>query len=455
MARWLFLLLVAANMRFGQLALTFRERFGWPGIALWLALLMIILFVMARWGKPLARLAAVLLLIASPFVLVTAAQGAWLLYRVQQMSFANTPATPPAPSDSARAPRVLWLVLDELDQRLAFAERPGSLPLTQFDRLRSQSLYAPNAYPPGRMTELSMPALFTGRLVARTEPRGSDELLMWYGDRKGNIDEQPRPWTAEPGIFAHARGSALIGWFHPYCRVLRGPSQCTWQDGPLLLGAVRRDATVAQAMWDQAESTLDTWFGLARLGLLPNRLRREREEDVRDYQALFEAGKRAAVDPAHGFVVIHLPVPHPVGFYDRARGEFRLDGAPSYLDNLVLADRTLGELRTAMEQAGMWERTTIIVTSDHWWRADFWRRQPGWTPEDEAAYDGRLDHRVPLLLRFPFQSLPLVIARPLNTVLLHDLTLAILSGEIADAPAAARWLEAHATFGESPYNTGK
>ncbi|HXE89544.1 MAG TPA: sulfatase-like hydrolase/transferase [Terriglobales bacterium] len=455
-ARFLFLLLVVANLRFGQLALVFRERFGWPGIALWFVLLALILLAVRRWQRPLARVASVLLLIASPFVLVTGTQGVWLLYQLQRMDFANAPAIqPPSPADPARPPRVLWLVLDEMDQRLAFAERPPSLPLPQFDRLRSQALYAPNAYPPGRMTELSMPALFTGKLVARTEPRGSDELLLWFGDEKGNVADQPRPWTAEPGIFARARNTALIGWYHPYCRVLRGLSQCAWQDGPLLLGAVRRDASVAQTMWDQAESTLDTWFGLARWRLLPARLRRERQEDIRDYQALFDAGKKAAIDPALDFLVIHLPVPHPIGFYDRARGEFRLDGAPGYLDNLVLADRTLGELRAAMEQAGLWERTTVIVTSDHWWRADFWRRQPGWTAEDEAAHAGRLDHRVPLLVRFPFQSSPLVFAKPVNTVLLHDLTLAILSGELRDAPAAARWLETRATFGESPYNTRK
>ena len=216
-ARWVFLLVVVANLRFGQLALTLRERAGWAGFTLWLVLLVLILMTIARWGRRLARIAAVLLLIASPFVLVTGAQGGWLLYRIRQMNFADhLVASPAVSAESWRAPRVLWLVLDEMDQRLAFAERPASLQLPQFDRLRSQSLYAPNAYPPGRMTELSMPALFTGKLVARTEPRGSEELLLWFGDEKGNVEEQPHPWTAEPGIFVRAPNAALIGWYHPY-----------------------------------------------------------------------------------------------------------------------------------------------------------------------------------------------------------------------------------------------
>ncbi|MGH9601925.1 MAG: sulfatase-like hydrolase/transferase [Terriglobales bacterium] len=459
-ARWMFLLVILANLRFGRLAFDFFDRAGWLGVTAWIVLLGLVLAVLAIWGQRIAHGAALLLLLASPFVLVTASRGMWLLYRVLHMNFNDHPAAQGgARKPAVPASRVLWIVFDELDQRLAFGERPATLPLPEFDRFRAVALYAPNAYPPARMTELSMPALFTGNLTARVEPQGSDELLLWFGDEKGRAQDEPHQWSTQPGVFGRVREAggkaALIGWYHPYCRVLEGMTRCHWRDGPLLLGGLRRDATIPQAIYDQAMETMNTLFRLTRLGMLQERLRRERAANAQDYTALLEAGKELAADPSYSLVVVHLPAPHPIGFYDRSRREFRLDGGPSYLDNLALADRALGELRRAMELGAVGERTTVVLTSDHWWRADFWRRQPGWTPEDEAAYSGRLDHRVPLLVSFPGQQQPLVFAKPLNTVVLHDLTLAILDGGIEGAPASVGWLEVRATFGESPYNQSK
>ena len=50
-------------------------------------------------------------------------------------------------------------------------------------------------------------------------------------------------------------------------------------------------------------------------------------------------------DQSISFVFIHLPVPHPPGIYDRSTGRERAGG--TYIDNLALADRSLGELMAA------------------------------------------------------------------------------------------------------------
>lgn len=63
--------------------------------------------------------------------------------------------------------RIVWLVFDEADQRLAFGERAATLKLPEFDRLRSQSLFATIAYPPANQTLSSMPALINGKLYPR------------------------------------------------------------------------------------------------------------------------------------------------------------------------------------------------------------------------------------------------------------------------------------------------
>ena len=55
--------------------------------------------------------------------------------------------------------RVVWLVFEELDQRIAFEARPPGLGLPELDRLRRESLYADAARPPAGTTEVVVPAL--------------------------------------------------------------------------------------------------------------------------------------------------------------------------------------------------------------------------------------------------------------------------------------------------------
>jgi len=105
---------------------------------------------------------------------------------------------------------------------------------------------------------------------------------------------------------------------------------------------------------------------------------------------------------------------------------------PGYFNNLVLADRSLGKLRAALEANGQWEKTWIILSADHSWR---------WS----SLYDRRRDLRVPFLVKPSGQQAGgSNFAAQINTVLTHDLILAILGGEITNAPATAHWLEARA-----------
>jgi arylsulfatase A-like enzyme len=87
-------------------------------------------------------------------------------------------------------------------------------------------------------------------------------------------------------------------------------------------------------------------------------------------------------------VLIHLLTPHFPHAYDRAAGTFTLGNAPlrGYYDSLALTDLALAQLRRAMEAAGTWDSTTVLLSSDH--------------PMKHAALlDGKSDARVPFLLK--------------------------------------------------------
>jgi hypothetical protein len=454
-ARWAFLLVVLANLRVFYLILLMWGRWGWVAGLPALLLLVAALYLLARWEVREARGLAVLLLIVSPFIAVTFYQDVALAVRVSHMSFADQPPAATQPVKPG-APRVVWVIFDELDQRLVFDHRPPSVHLPEFDRLRAQSLGAEHAFAPARMTEMAMPALISGRLISKAEPRGASELMVTYGD-----SAPPVPWSRQPSVFSSARelgfNTAVVGWYHPYCRVLGASlSSCSWHDGPLLRGALQRQASLLEVMQQQAADVLITTLGINRLGMDPRLVNRaEREEEVRDYLAILTQGQRLAADPGVGLVLVHLPVPHPVGIYDRARHDFKVSGESSYLDNLELADRALGELRQAMETAGVWDSSAIVVSGDHWWRAEVWSRLDSVTQEEAAVAPATPDHRVPFVVKLPGEKEPLAYQSEMNTILTHDLLLAVLRGEVRTPQEAAAWLDHHRSIGDSPYNVFK
>src|SRR5262249_53905989 len=155
------------------------------------------------------RSASTLILILFPFFPITFLQSMW--------SLVYTPNKPLAPALALKkSPRVLWLLFDEMDQRLAFSKRPPTLSLPEFDRLRGQSLYPPTASPPADSTPVSMPAMLTGKLLSKTELVNQSKLMITIADSDKTIS-----WSSQPNLFSQAReagfNTTLIGWYIPYC----------------------------------------------------------------------------------------------------------------------------------------------------------------------------------------------------------------------------------------------
>ena len=392
------------------------------------------LLICARWNRPLGRAGAHLVLVLSPFVVVTGAQAVWLALPSPGAEMQARSALPALPPRDAAAPRVLWLVYDGLDQRLAFDERPAGLALPEFDRLRSESLVASRALPVSTATLVSLPSLLTGRIITYCDPRGPDELMIYTEGSATAV-----PWSRQPTVFTRARelgvASGLAGWFHPYCRLFGGqlaacaqwPFRFTGE--PRSLPVRMRDAAAMQ-LWSLPFADQFFFVDPLRLGLFPTRS--FRDEHRRKQEGVLARARAMAADPALGLVFVHLPAPHGPGIYDRRTGRLGAPADPKewYLDNLALADRALGELRQALEQSGLAERTAIVLTADHSWGAS-------------ANFDGKRDPRIPLLVHLPRQRAALAHDGEVRTVLLHDLVLALLRSELKAPAEVARWLETH------------
>lgn len=314
--------------------------------------------------------------------------------------------------DAPPAPRVVWVIFDEMDERLAFAERPKGTRLPEFDRLQRESLVLTNAYPPGSCTLISMPALTTGRAVRRSQARGHSTLELTLEGEEGTV-----AWHLLTNVLDRVRAlgfnTAAVGWYHPYDRVMgRSLSRVTWY--PYMWFEMVRGDTFIECLWHQ----------ITAISFVEHRRRL-----AKDYEAAMKEALPLAADPAINVSLIHLPVPHPPGIYDGAHERLsltqfgRLQG---YLNNLELADRSLGRLREHLTATGAWSNTWLIASSDHWWR------------QSRSS-----DHRVPFLLKPPAPVKARVFGGMVNTLVTGDLILAILQGEVTDTDSAAAWLEQH------------
>jgi hypothetical protein len=150
-------------------------------------------------------------------------------------------------------------------------------------------------------------------------------------------------------------------------------------------------------------------------------------ESIKTYQAFRQAAVPVATNRDFNLILLHWSIPHLPGIYSRSRGDFDSSGRGNYVDNLALVDQTFRELRQAMETAGVWDSTTVLLSADHWNRLTF-------------LLDRKSDHRVPFLLKLAGQTTRLDYNRRFNTVVTHDLILSILRGELQDPESVARWL---------------
>jgi hypothetical protein len=372
-------------------------------------------------------------------------------------------ATQEIPSDR----RVIWIIFDEMDFRLGFLDRPSSVKLPALDRFSSEAIFAQNAYPPGGDTVLSLPSLITGRLVSWSHRTAANELMLTFAD-----NNQAVPWSTQPNVFSRARtmgfNTALAGWYHPYCRIIGNSlTKCSWETAST---GFLPDKPIANLVSDSRDVAVTTsMFRIAEAALLPESLRiflasREgsiwRKYDLKNYLNIHREAMALVRDPNIQLILVHYPIPHPPGIYDRSKHDFSFDSSSCYLDNLELADRALSELRQEMEKADLWESTTVLISSDHRLRADrVWQHHFIWqapfTKVDPVVFNSIKDERIPFVLKLAGERTGLSYEPPFNTVLSHDLILAILSGEISKEADVAKWLDQHRSIGESPYLEGE
>lgn len=363
--------------------------------------------------------------------------GACIVWMLPQLIYMTVRPEPYGLSNTARAVpperipqrRLVWIVFDELSQDQTFDHRQPDIDLPALDRFRSQSVMFSNMAPAGYYTEIVLPSLLWGHVITREE-----------SDLSGNfsVKTEGRKWQAFPAsesLFADAQRDGwsvgVAGWYNPYCRTYAPYlDRCAWT----LRAAIPGNYHQEKSLWWNANAPLLRWE--SKFGFTKYRPPSSAAIHAADYTDLMQWSHELIDDENIGFVFLHLPLPHPGGFYDRKTGQLGVKG--SYIDNLVLTDRTLDQLMQWIGQTKLASKTTIVLCSDHSWRVPLWNMSPMWTAEDARVSQNRFDTRPVLMVHFPEQTSAETVSASFPAIKEHALIQTLLKSPM-DADGLKNW----------------
>jgi len=345
----------------------------------------------------------------------------WIVPQLVFLGFQHQPHdrlafSTPVPHQAGPHRRVVWLLFDEMSYDQLFEHRQNGLAMPNFDRLRERSITFSHVTPDGYFTEEVLPSLLLGEPVTQIRSSTAGELYVRASSRA-----PWQPFDPDATLFADAQRmhltTGLVGSYNPYCRLLPQQLNDCWTQ-LLLFGD---HLSGQKSTW--ANVVAPAYATIARAFHWPVE---HTPTDADKFNALTDAAQALLKDEDVDFVFIHLPVPHPPGIYNRKTAQLTAGG--SYIDNLALADRTLGALEETLSTTSSASQTVLIVSSDHSWRVPMWRNAFGWTAEDERASGGKFDPRPALIVRLPGETEAQTIAQPFPALKEHDLVENLLKG---------------------------
>jgi hypothetical protein len=353
----------------------------------------------------------------------------WIVPHLVHLGLLHQPTRSAPPShlssltNGGSGRRIVWILFDELSYDQTFDHPASGIRLPNFDQLRAQSASFSNLKPAGYFTAVIIPSLFLGRPIDQI--RSSNDWDLWYND------PSQRQWLAyDPNatLFGLAQRSGwttgVDGWSNPYCRML-APVVDVCSSTSVMLPVEQYGASENKSVLSNAAVVP---VGIVDDLIHHNHRTRQRAAHMQEYRNIM-ARTQALIDDSHvRFVFLHFPVPHQPGIYDRESHMLRSDG--SYLDNLVLADDTLGVLLREIGATPSANQTTVIVSSDHSWRTSIWKRSAFWSDEDERVSGGKFDDRPVLLVHFPGQNSENDVTSSVPELLEHDMIAGMLEGKI-------------------------
>jgi hypothetical protein len=395
-------------------------------LVVWAALLLLLLLRFGKWYRRLVRLGSA---IAASLVLFAASSIAQMLWVATWKPAPNqiVASWESTPQPARKHPLLVWIIFDELSYDQVFEHRARDLNLPNFDALKAESTVFSDTQPAGYHTVKIIPSLLTGRIIDGIRYNFHNRLWVRHED-----DGKWGPINGAQTVFADADQAgwrtAAVGWYNPYCAIYSDAIQnCYWTNHDMFDGLMAQNASFRSNVYTPLAQVVRELKSPARADrdLCTFDVRHRYQTHIDLQQHAFQVLHTDQAD----FIFFHFSLPHSPNIWSRINGDYTQYCDSSYLDNLALTDRVLGEVLTTLKASPRWSDTSLIVQGDHGWRIDAWDWLPAWTQEDDAASRGVFDQRPALLIHQPGQIRPQSVAAPWPIIQVHSVVEQIIHGQ--------------------------
>jgi hypothetical protein len=317
-----------------------------------------------------------------------------------------------------RKREVVWIIFDELDFNATLGViAPRSPPVPALANLSERGVSATQAYSPARDTEMSLPALLSGYPPAGLNLDSSGRF--WIRTRTAGV----RQFQEADSVFGRLpegpSGAAILGFFHPYCKLFPSVSPCIaqpydnvgrWYDGVI----------------DSGDLIIDKAASLPGIqSLVPNRILSEFDFMYRISEEQIDQLPRFLNLQDKSLIFLHINLPHLPAYYaERALNYAAMgDDNESYRRNLRLVDQLIVTTVASLEQHSNTSDILLIISSDHWFR----------------AASPRMVQRIPWIAWHVGEAQHTDLKLPINTVHTADLVVDFLNQRVTNQVDIAKW----------------
>ena len=274
------------------------------------------------------------------------------------------PAGAAVPAD--QCPSIVALLFDELSFAYLYDGGNVRADYPAFRAFAGGATNYLNVRAPGDETMISVPGYLAARAFDNIRVEGTELQYEVGSERAPFVATQPE------GLFATARrvgfSPEIAGYYFPYCEMLGTLTDVCRSFSFYNIS----NASTGFSPLHPVVTTFVLWPRQFPLGLF------KKPPFARLQRALVEATTAFAARPLDGarptFRFVHFSIPHlPFAFgpdgYDPPFNPLLQRPDTHYARQVQYSDRLFGELMAGMRTAGAYDRTTIVVFSDHGFRS--------------------------------------------------------------------------------------
>ena len=333
-----------------------------------LIFLLIVIFFF-KFYKILNKIISIFFLVLSPFILINAGN---LIYMNFIINWDNNKKLITSKNYTNNNNKIIYLIFDELDQKFIDTGNYKS-----FNNLINQADYYTNTLAASDNTITNMISIITGADLKTELPIdkkfykfSNNEISFTQNDKKYNLSE----YTNLFNTFDKKKYKVgVVGSFHRYCNLFyKNLNMCfEMNDETFTIKNLGIKKYLIYSLTNIIPANSKINF-LANHSIMNYHLSDSPNLRIKNIIKLKKIVKELINN--NDFIFIHLPLPHKPWVYKGGKitseNINQLNNSEeNYSNNMILTDIFLEDIISELKEKKIYESSTIILSSDHSWRA--------------------------------------------------------------------------------------